>query len=358
MSPEISMQKEISPGRRRFLRTTALAVAATQFDVGSFARASSEVLSLDRATAWLNSEPPIERQLQGKVSLIEFWTYSCINWRRQLPYVRAWAERYKSHGLVVVGVHSPEFSFERNPDNVRWAANNMDIRYPIAIDNEYSIWRAFNNNYWPALYFIDVKGRIRHHVFGEGQYAQSEVTIQKLLIEGGATGVGDGLVSIEPRGTEAAADWKELRSGENYVGYARTQNFASSGGIRGDKPHVYSEPDRLALNEWAISGDWTFGGESILLNRPGGNISYRFHARDLHAVLGPSAPGRQIRFRALIDGKSPGADHGLDIDDQGNGRVIEPRMYQIVRQQSHIADRQITIQFLDAGIQAFSFTFG
>jgi thiol-disulfide isomerase/thioredoxin len=355
---ERSLQKAINPSRRRFLGAAAMAVAAARFGAIASAKARSIVSSLDRATAWLNSSPLTDRELQGKAVLIEFWTYSCINWRRQLPYVRAWAERYRDQGLVVVGVHSPEFSFEKNPDNVRWAANDMRITYPIAIDNDYSIWRAFNNEYWPALYFVDAKGHIRHHVFGEGQYGQSEVLIQGLLTEAGANGTGNELVSVDAHGAEVAADWRELRSGENYVGYERTENFAPPGGIKADKAHVYTVAEPLSLNQWALSGDWTVGREAIVLNRPDGSVSYRFHARDLQFVIGPVVPGKSVRFRVLVDGKSPGADHGVDVDDQGNGIVIEPRMYQLIRQQQPVIDRQITIQFLDSGVEAFSFTFG
>jgi len=355
------MFEEIKFNRRRFLGTAAMTVAAAQF--GTFASAKpwfgggGELTSLARATTWLNSQPLTAAELHGKFVLIEFWTYSCINWRRQLPYVRAWAEKYKDQGLIVIGVHTPEFSFEKNIDNVRWAARNMRIAYPIAIDNDHAIWRGFNNESWPALYFGDAKGKIRHRQFGEGEYEQSEKVIQKLLAE---TGVGDGRnesVSINASGAEAAADWNDLKSGENYLGYERTENFASDGATQ-DKHRVYSAPARLRLNQWALSGNWTMGREAIVLNQPNGRITYHFHARDLHLVMGPAAPGASVRFRVLIDGHSPGNAHGVDVNDEGNGILTEPRMYQLTRQPDPIVDRQFEIEFLDAGVEAFSFTFG
>jgi thiol-disulfide isomerase/thioredoxin len=290
--------------------------------------------------------------------LIDFWTYTCINWLRTLPYVRAWAEKYKDHGLVVIGVHSPEFSFEKNTDNVRRAVKDMKVDYPVAVDSEHAIWRAFENAYWPALYFVDAKGRVRHHQFGEGEYEQSEKMVQRLLAEAGVGGIGDGLVSVGGRGAEAAADWTSLKSPENYVGYERTQNFASPGGAVLGKRHVYVAPAQLQLNHWALSGDWTMGQEAIRLTGPNGRIAYRFHARDLHLVMGLAARGNSARFRVLIDGRPPGAAHGIDVDDQGNGTVSEQRLYQLIRQPKPIADRQFEIEFLGAGAEAFAFTFG
>jgi thiol-disulfide isomerase/thioredoxin len=316
------------------------------------------LLSLRNATAWLNSDPLTASGLRGKVVLVEFWTYSCINWRRQLPYVRAWAEKYKDQGLVVIGVHAPEFSFEKHVDNVRQAAKEMRIDYPIALDNDHAIWRDFNNEYWPALYFVDAQGRIRHHQFGEGEYEQSERIIQQLLAEAGGSGFSHELVSLDPQGAEVGADWNDLRSAENYVGYERTENFASPGGARPDKPLSYTVPARLKLNHWALEGDWTMQREGIALNKPNGHIVYSFHGRDLHLVMGPAMPGMPVRFRVLIDGQPPGAAHGVDVDDQGNGTVTEPRMYQLIRQPMSIVDRQFEIEFLDSGVEAFSFTFG
>ncbi len=317
-----------------------------------------ELPSLGGATRWLNSPPLTTAGLRGKVVLIDVWTYTCINWLRSLPYVRAWAEKYKNQGLVVIGVHAPEFAFEKNIDNVRRAAKDMRVDYPIAIDNDYAIWRALKNEYWPALYFVDAQGRIRHHHFGEGEYEQSERIIQQLLAEAGIGGIGHELVSVDARGTEAAADWGSLKSPENYVGYERTENFASPGSAVLDKRGVYAVPARLRLNHWALSGDWTVGKQATVLNKANGRIAYRFHARDLHLVMGPAARGTSVRFRVLIDGKPPGAAHGLDVDAQGNGTVTEQRLYQLIRQPKPIADRQFEIEFLDSGVEAFAFTFG
>ena len=314
--------------------------------------------SLGGAAEWLNSPPLTAADLRGKVVLIDFWTYSCINWIRSLPYVRAWAEKYKNQGLVVVGVHTPEFAFEKNVDNVRRAAKAMGVGYPVAIDNDYAIWRAFKNNSWPALYFVDAQGRIRHHHFGEGEYDKAEMIIQQLLSEAGYGGIGHGLVAVDPRGVEAAADWASLRSPENYVGYERTENFASPGGAALGKRRVYGAPALLRLNHWALSGDWTVEKQATVLNRANGRIVYRFHSRDLHVVMGPAVRGSPVRFRVLIDGQAPGVAHGIDVDDQGNGAVAEPRMYQLIRQPKPIADRQFEIEFLDPGVEVFSFTFG
>ncbi len=375
------MSEEINHHRRRFFGTSAMTIAAiagasvaASKSWLAFIGAPIEALAGDKsvvqqmtpaavrlpiegelpspgsATEWLNSPPLTAAGLRGKVVLIDFWTYTCINWLRSLPYVRAWAEKYKDQGLVVIGVHAPEFAFEKNVDNVRRAAEDMRVDYPIAIDNDYAIWRAFKNQYWPALYFVDAQGHIRHHQFGEGEYAQSETIIQQLLAEAGSGGIGHELVSVDARGAEAAADWGSLQSPENYVGYARTENFASPGGAVLDKRRVYAAPARLRLNHWALSGDW--------LNKANGRIAYRFHARDLHLVMGPAARGASVRFRVLIDGQPPGAAHGIDVDDQGNGTAAEQRLYQLIRQPKPIADRQFEIEFLDSGVAAFAFTFG
>ena len=310
------------------------------------------------ATGWLNSQPLKPSDLHGKVVLVEFWTYTCINWLRTEPYVRAWAEKYKEKGLVVIGVHTPEFPFEKDVDNVRKAAKDMKIDYPIAIDSDYQIWGAFNNQYWPALYFIDAKGHIRHHQFGEGEYEQSETIIQKLLVEAGNVGLGRDLITVRGQGPEAAADWDNLKSGENYVGYDRSENFASPGGAVRDESRVYSVPTQLNLNQWALSGNWTVAKNGVLLNKANGKISYGFHARDLHLVMGPAARGTLVKFRVLIDGKPPGAAHGIDVDDQGYGSVSEQRLYQLIRQPAPIVDRLFEIEFLDPGIEALVFTFG
>ena len=317
-----------------------------------------EMPSLGGATEWLNSQPLTMAGLRGKVVLIEIWTYTCINWLRQLPYVRAWPEKYKNRGLVVIGVHAPEFAFEKNLDNVRRAAKDLKVDYPIALDNNYAIWRALKNNYWPALYFIDAQGRMRHHHFGEGEYEKSERAIQQLLAEAGSGGDGRELVSVGGRGVEAAADWGSSRSPENYLGYERTENFVSPGGAAPDRRRAYAAPAQLRLNYWALSGDWTMKKQASALNKANGRIVYRFHARDLHLVMGPGTPGTSARFRVFIDGQPPGAAHWVDVDKQGTGTVTEPRLYQLIRQPKAIVDRQFEIDFLDAGVEIFAFTFG
>jgi thiol-disulfide isomerase/thioredoxin len=314
--------------------------------------------SLNGATQWLNSQPLTTAGLRGRVVVIDFCTYSCINWRRSLPYIRAWAEKYNGQGLVVIGVHTPEFEFEKNVANVREAVKDMRIGYPVAVDSDHAIWTAFENEYWPALYFVDAQGRIRHHQFGEGGYEQSERTIQQLLAEAGNADTAHELVSVDPRGAETAADWDDLQSPENYVGYERTENFASPGGAVLDKGSVYADPTLLRLNEWALTGEWTMQRRSIVLNTAKGRITYRFHARDLHLVMGPAVQGTAVRFRVLVDGKPPGAAHGTDVDDHGNGIVKQQRLYQLIRQSKPITDCQFEIEFLDPGAEAFSFTFG
>jgi thiol-disulfide isomerase/thioredoxin len=346
---DIMAQPTTSTGERAaFFHGLAAGPAANQ----------SGLASVERADEWLNSPPLTVSALRGKVVLVDFWTYTCINWLRTLPYVRAWAEKYKDKGLVVIGVHTPEFRFEKNIDNVRREVKALRVDYPVAIDSEYVIWRGFSNNYWPALYFIDAQGRVRHHHFGEGSYEQSEMVLQRLLAEAGASGIGDALVSVDARGFEVAADWASLKSPENYVGYERTEGFASPGGVVKDKPHMYEVPTRLRSNNWALSGDWTVKRDATALNKRNGRIAYRFHARDLHLVMGPAAPGTSVRFRVLIDGRPPGAAHGIDVDEQGNGTVTEQRLHQLIRQQKPIDDRQFEIEFLDSDVEAFAFTFG
>ncbi len=318
----------------------------------------AELASLEQANEWLNSKRLTVEDLRGKVILIDFWTYTCINWLRTLPYVRAWAEKYKDQGLVVIGVHTPEFTFEKNLDNVRSAIKQLRVAHPVAVDNEYHVWRAFKNRYWPALYFIDAKGRLRHHHFGEGSYEQSEMMIQKLLAEAAAGEVGQGVVNVNAEGLELAADWGSLNSVETYVGYERTQNFASLGGILPDQPRSYELPTRMSLNDWGLSGGWTVKSQATVLNKPNGRVAYRFQARDLHLVMGPAAPGSSVRFRVLIDGQPPGSAHGLDVDEQGVGAVVEQRLYQLIRQPKPIVQRQFEIEFLDPDVEVFAFTFG
>ena len=314
--------------------------------------------SLSGATEWLNSEPLTPASLRGKVVLVNFWTYTCINWLRQFPYVRAWEEKYQDQGLVVIGVHTPEFNFEHNLDNVRREVTDLGVEYPVAVDNDYAVWSAFNNHYWPALYLIDAQGNIRYHHFGEGNYEQSERMIQQLLTEAGSTGFSEQFVTVKASGAEVAADWDSLRSGENYLGYDRTQNFASPSGEVLGEPYVYTAPSQLFLNGWALSGDWTMGRAFVRLNQADGRIVNGFHARDIHLVMGPAVMGTAVRFRVLIDGEPPGEAHGTDVDSEGYGTVTEQRLYQLIRQGHPIVDRQFEIEFLDAGIEAYAFTFG
>ena len=312
----------------------------------------------DQATGWLNSPPLTAAGLRGQVVLVQFWTYTCINWLRTLAAVRAWADRYRDQGLIVVGVHTPEFDFEHDPDNVRQAVTDLGVSYPVAVDSDYRIWTAFANLYWPAAYFIDAQGQIRHHRFGEGDEHMSEMVLQQLLADAGADGIDQALTSVDARGVEAAADWNSLRSPENYLGSERTDNFVSPNGSILDTSYAYAAPPQLALNQWALSGDWTVKQGAILLNAAGGRILYRFRARDLHLVMTPPAPGSPVRFQVRLDGQPPGPAHGTDLDDQGNGTLTQPRLYQLVRQPGPISDRTFEVTFADPGVQAYAFTFG
>ena len=318
-------------------------------------RTPRELAAHGRAAEWLNSPRLSPSDLAGKVVVVDFCTYTCINWLRTLPYVRAWSQRYKP-GVVVIGVHTPEFPFEHNLENVRRAVQAMRIDWPIVIDNDYSIWRAFRNQYWPALYFVDARGQVRDHQFGEGEYDRSEKIIQRLLADAGVSGSTGGTGSFEGGGIETAADWGNLRSPENYLGYERTQNFAST--ANPDRRRVYTAPRRLALNEWALAGEWTIGKQAIALSSPHGRIVYRFHARDLHFVMSPSQQGSHVRFRVSLDGQPPGPAHGLDVDGDGNGSLVEPRLYQLIRQPMPVVDRTFEIEFMESGVEAFAFTFG
>ena len=311
----------------------------------------------DGATGWLNSPPLTAADLGGKVVLVDFWTYTCINWLRTLGYVRAWAEKYADQGLVVVGVHTPEFPFERDVDNVRQAAQEMRVEYPIALDSDYAVWQAFSNHYWPAVYIADADGRIRHHHFGEGGYEECERVVQQLLREAGRD-VGDDLVSVADDGFEAQADWSNLESPETYLGYDQGQNFASPGGAKLDQPRTYVAPDPLRLNRWALSGDWTVERGASVLNGADGRLVFRFHARDVNLVMGPPARGTSVPFRVLVDGEPPGDAHGLDVDDQGSGMVTQQRLYQLIRERGSITDRTFEIAFLAPGVEAYCFTFG
>ncbi|WP_240154608.1 thioredoxin family protein, partial [Burkholderia sp. Cy-647] len=317
--------------------------------------------SLAGATEWLNSPPLTNASLRGKVVLVDFWTYSCINCLRTLPYVKAWARKYRNDGLVVIGVHAPEFAFERDIGNVKKATHDLGVTYPVAIDNGYSIWRAFNNEYWPAHYFIDAQGRVRYHHFGEGDYVQSERAIQQLLVEAGhpdAAQVPLGIDGPAASGAQAAADNADMRSPETYVGYARAENFSSPGGQLHDREHDYAAPAQPGLDDWGLAGAWTVAEQQATLAKPGGRIVYRFHARDLHLVLGPGKNGAPVRFRVTIDGTAPGASHGADVNADGVGTVTGQRLYQLIRQSGPIVDHTFSIEFLDPGVQAFAFTFG
>jgi thiol-disulfide isomerase/thioredoxin len=317
-----------------------------------------ELPALGGATRWLNSEPLTPAGLRGKVVVVQFCTYSCVNWLRTLPYVRAWAEKYRDDGLVVIGTHSPEFPFEHDVENVRPALRAMGIGYPIAMDNDFAIWRAFGNQYWPALYIADAQGRLRDHHFGEGRYEGSERAIQELLAEAGSAGVDHEPVSVDPGGLEIPADPETLGSPETYVGYARAENLVAADGVLPDAPRAYADSPPLELNQWSLSGNWTVGGQATVMNEAGGRITYRFHARDLNLVLGPRESGDRVRFRVLVDGEQPGPEHGDDTDEQGNGTIAEFRLYQLVRQPGAVSDRTFEITFLDPGARAYVFTFG
>jgi cytochrome c biogenesis protein CcdA/thiol-disulfide isomerase/thioredoxin len=314
--------------------------------------------SLDGAVKWLNSPPLSREALRGKVVLVDFWTYSCINCLRSVPYVEAWWEKYKNDGLVVIGVHTPEFAFEKDPANVEKALADFKITYPVAVDSNYAIWKAFNNQYWPAHYFIDAQGIIRYHHFGEGKYDESEEVIQQLLREKNAGLKTAGLVQVVGTGSQAAPDFGDVASPETYIGYSRQQNYASPQKIRQDAPQVYTAPSRLTVNQWGLAGNWNVSDEHAALLGAPGKIIFRFHARDLHLVLGPGKNGKPVRFRVTIDGTPPGADHGGDTDEQGAGVVKEYRLYQLIRQKGKVEDRTFEIEFLDPGAQAFAFTFG
>ncbi len=322
-------------------------------------QSEGEFPSLAGAAAWLNSPPLTPEGLRGKVVVIDFWTYSCINCLRALPYVKAWYDRYKDHGLVVLGVHTPEFAFEKDLDNVRHAVSELKITYPVALDSDYVIWQAFNNAYRPAHYFIDSMGRIRGHHFGEGNYGESEQLIRQLLTEAGdqdlpAAGYGE----IKATGVQAAADEAQIQSPETYIGYQRSTHFSSPTGVARDQPKAYAEPSKLALNQWALAGHWTIHNEDGVLNQAPGTITFRFYARDLHLVMGPGADGKPIHFRVRLDGAPPDQNHGMDVDVQGNGVVHEQRLYQLIRQSKDVVEHTFSIEFLDQGVQAYSFTFG
>jgi thiol-disulfide isomerase/thioredoxin len=321
------------------------------------ARSDEMSMPAAAATGWLNSPPQTAADLRGKVVVVQFWTYTCVNWRRTLPYIRAWHAKYREQGLVVIGVHTPEFDFEGNVDHVRSALAEMHIDYPVAIDNEHAIWNAFHNVYWPALYLVDAKGHIRYQQFGEGEYARTEREIQKLLAESGGH-PSNNLAVVSPLGAEVPEDLKNLKSPESYVGYEMAERFASKGGAVPNRRHLYLLPNHLSLNEWALSGSWTIGSQAAVLDDANGKVVFRFHARDLNLIMAPSASGAPVRFRVLIDGHSPGPANGADIDEQGYGTVSGAQMYQLIRQSGMIGDREFAIEFLGTGVSVYDFTFG
>ena len=337
-------------GRERAAKPLGVAAADLPFEgnIGSFGG----------ATTWLNSEPLTPAGLRGHVVVVQFWTYTCINWLRTQAYYRAWSQRYRDKGLVTIGVHTPEFKFEHDLDNVRWAVQARKIDYPVAVDNDFAVWQAFANNYWPALYFVDAQGRIRHHRFGEGDYERSEMVIRQLLADAGTEDLPAGLSSIDPHGDEVQADWEDLGSPESYLGYEQESGFDAPGGISQNRPHTYSAPPRLRLNRWSLTGNWTVRSDASALNEAGGRIAFNFHARDVNLVMGPAKKGMTVPFRVYLDGEVGRAAHGADVDDQGNGTLNEQRMHQLIRQQKPIVDRRFEIEFLDSGAEGFCFTFG
>lgn len=314
--------------------------------------------SFDGATRRLNSQPLTPDGLRGRVVVVQFWTYTCINWLRTQAYFRAWSQRYRDLGLVTIGVHTPEFAFEHDVDNVRWAVDARRIDYPVAVDNDFAVWSAFANHYWPAFYFVDARGQIRHHRFGEGDFERSEMVIRQLLADAGGEDPGPGLAVVEPHGDEVQADWGDLRSPETYLGYEQAAGFDAGGGAAWDEPHDYTAPAHLRLNSWGLAGSWTFRSDRSALHARPGRIAYRFHARDVNLVMGPASRGATVRFRVRLDGEIAAAAHGTDVGSDGSGTVVEQRMYQLIRQPRPIRERRFEIEFLEPGVDAFCFTFG
>jgi thiol-disulfide isomerase/thioredoxin len=343
-----------APGRRGLIRSIVHRLAGEEVALPVEGR----LPSFEGATGWLNSDPLTPEGLHGRVVLVDFWTYTCVNWLRTLPYRRAWAAKYRDDGLTLIGVHTPEFDFEGNIDNVIAQSRLLGVEYPIAVDSGYGVWRAFANHFWPALYIADEEGRIRFHHFGEGEYPMIEMVIQQLLVGGGADGVDLDLVMVEPHGLEVAADWRTLQSPETYVGYRQSTGFAQEGVATFDAPRVYTLPGRLRLNEWGLSGTWAVAGHAAVLNEPGGRIAFQFHARDLNLVMGPTSHGASIPFRVFLDGQLATDERGSDVDPDGSGMVSDQRTYQLIRQPGAIADRLFEVEFLDAGVDAYCFTFG
>ena len=361
------MSDDFRQERRRFVGSGSLALLGAGLGMSPLwptrahavdAPTGDILQAIQGATGWVNSPPLTAAGLRGKVVVFDIWTLSCINWLRTLPYVRAWEERYREYGLVMIGVHSPEFAFEREIGNVRRAVSAMRIPYPVAIDNDFAIWRALENHYWPALFVIDDRGRRAYQQFGEGHEERSERAMRDALARAHARDIGPEVGRVTGTGVEAAADWANLHSPESYLGSERAEGFASPPGLTRQGQQTHALPARLLPNQWGISGAWTINPHSIVLNAPDGTLRYSFHARDVHLVMGSALPGTSLRYRVLVDGTAPGAAHGTDIDAEGNGMLSEPRLYQLIRQPSAIRDREITIEFRDAGAEAFVFTFG
>ncbi|WP_263359614.1 cytochrome c biogenesis protein DipZ [Acidicapsa ligni] len=359
-NPQLASSDELASANDQMMAVNPQKKPAANATVDASASKDGGTLMPDisGATAWINSPALTPASLRGKVVVIDFWTYSCINCLRTLPYIKAWNEKYKDSGLVVIGVHTPEFPFEKDEANVRKAVKDLGITYPVAMDNDYRIWRNFNNQYWPAHYFIDATGHVRYHHFGEGSYEESEKWIRDLLEEANHKPLPHASINIAATGAEAAPDSNDVKSPETYVGYERAQNFASPGGLNQDVPQLYKAPADFKQNEWAFDGNWRDERQIATSLSASSAILYRFHARDLHLVLGPSKGGKPVRFRVTIDGKSPGADHGVDTDAAGYGTVTEDRLYQLIRQHGNIQDRTFRIEFLTPGVAAYSFTFG
>ena len=341
-------------GRPGLLRSIAHRLAGEELALPIEGR----LASFTGATGWLNSEPLTPDGLRGRVVLVDFWTYTCVNWLRTLPYVRAWHAKYAAAGLTVVGVHTPEFGFERDVDNIVAESRKLRVDYPIAIDSDYGVWGAFANHYWPAAYIADAEGRLRYHHYGEGEYAQTEMVIQQLLLDAGAASVDQDLVMVDPEGLEVAADWRTLQSPETYTGYQQASGFVQEGTARVDAPHDFAPPERLGLNQWGISGNWTVAAHPAVSNAPGGRISFRFHARDLNLVMGPGSKGAAIPFRVLLDGLPVGSNRGTDVGPDGRGVVDHEGTYQLIRQAGPIDDRVCEIEFAGPDLEAYCFTFG
>jgi thiol-disulfide isomerase/thioredoxin len=343
-----------APGATGLLRSIAHRLAGDD----DLLPVEGRLARFDRATGWLNSEPLTPEALRGRVVLVDFWTYTCVNWLRTLPYLRAWDAKYRDAGLAIVGAHTPEFGFERDLDNIKAHVESFGVAYPVAIDSDYGVWQAFANHFWPAVYIADAEGRIRYHHFGEGEYEMTELVIQQLLADAGATGVDMDLVTVEPAGLEVAADWRTLRSPETYLGYRQATSFASEDVARPDTAVAYAAAPRLPLNAWDLSGTWTYAGHASVLGEPGGRVAFQFQARDVNLVMGPASDGATIPFSIYLDGAPVGADHGTDVDAEGHGVVRAQETYQLVRQRGEIRERRFEIEFHAAGVEVYCFTFG